>query len=242
VVGAKFGYRLYRLQLTAVSLLLWLANSSGGLADHVHLSPASVTLQAAYASDPLRASAALSNPDTYREGINTYRWIVNGAPVAQGVVPQSLLLPLDGDLHGTNGQAPSHSQGLSFVAGLFGKSLAGLPGQAIQMSRAADSRLAYPAANTVSPAEGSIEMWVKLAHDLDTRGATYDDRPRLFSYMVDSTHTLFVDVNEGRVVVTSINGGQYHSTWPTPPHWRAGEWHYVAAPRPGTWAAEPRET
>lgn len=186
---------------------------------------ATVALQPAeaYVNSTLRGSAAFSDPDGDQEGISTYRWLVNGSQIASGDVPQSLLLPLDGSLLSTDGQAPTQSQGLTFVAGHFA--------QAVQTGEAANSRLAYATAGNVDPNEGSIDMWVNLTHDLDA--PAYDDYPRLFSYFIDDEHQLYIEVNEDRVIITSRNEGSYYGTWPDPPGWQAGEWHHLAA----TWSA-----
>lgn len=186
---------------------------------------ATVALQPveAYADTALRGSATFSDPDGDLEGISTYRWLVNGSQVATGDVPQSMLLPLDGSLLSTDGQAPVQSQGLAFVAGRFG--------HAVQTSKAANSRLAYPAAGNVDPNEGSVEMWINPTYDLDD--PAYDDYPRLFSYFIDSEHQLYVEVSADRIVITSRNEGSCYGTWPDPPGWQAGEWHHLAA----TWSA-----
>ena len=177
----------------------------------------------AYTDIALRGSATFSDPDADLEGISTYRWLVNGSQVTTGDVPQSMLLPLDRSLLSMDGQAPVQSQGLVFVAGRFG--------QAVQTSAAASSRLAYPAAGNVDPDEGSIELWINLTYDLDD--PVYDDYPRLFSYVIDNEHQLYVEVNADRIIITSRNEGSYYGTWPDPPGWQAGEWHHLAA----TWSA-----
>jgi hypothetical protein len=177
----------------------------------------------AYVDSTLRGSATYHDPDGDPEGVSTYRWLVDGAPIASGEVPQSLLLPLDGGLTSTDGQAPVQSQGLAFVAGRFG--------QAVGTSAASDSRLAYAAAGNVDPNEGSIDMWVNLTYDLDD--PAYDGYPRLFSYVIDDEHQLCVEVNQDRLIVTSRNEGSYYGTWPAPPGWHAGEWHHLTA----TWSA-----
>ena len=177
----------------------------------------------AYVDSTLRGNASYSDPDGDPEGISTYRWLVNGNEMATGEVPQSLLLLLDGSLLSTDGQAPAQNAGLAFVTGRFG--------QAVRTSEASDSRLSYAAAGNVSPNEGSIEMWVNLTYDLDD--PAYDDYPRLFSYVVDGEHQLYVEVNADRVIITSRNEGNYYGTWPSPPGWQSGEWHHLAA----TWSA-----
>ncbi len=192
---------------------------------------ATVALQPseAYADSILRGSASFNDLDDDPEGVSTYRWLINGGPLANGEVPQSLLLPLDDSLVSTDGQMPAQSQGLTFVAGRFG--------QAVQTGAVADSRLAYAAPNNADPNEGTVEMWVNLTHNLDD--PAYDDYPRLFSYVIDDEHQLYVEVNQDRVIITSRNEGlgdsvdPYYGTWPAPPSWRAGEWHHLAA----TWSA-----
>lgn len=161
-----------------------------------------VTLEpaAAYTDIILRGSALFDDPDGDPEGISTYRWLVNGSQIATGDVPQSMLLLLDGTLLSTDGQSPTQSQGLTFVVGHFG--------QAVQTSEAAGSSLAYAAAGNADPNEGSIEMWVQLAYDLDD--PAYDDYPRLFSYVIDDEHSLYVEVTEDRFIVTSRNEGIYY--------------------------------
>lgn len=186
---------------------------------------AAVTLQPveAYVDSTLRGSGTFSDLDGDPEGTSTYRWLLNGGEIENDNVPQSLLLPLDGSLLSTDGQLPLQSQGLAFVAGRFG--------QAVQTSAAADSRLAYAADGNADPDEGSIEMWLNLTHDLND--PAYDDYPRLFSYVIDSEHQLYVEVNADRIILTSRNEGSYYGTWPAPPAWLAGEWHHLAA----TWSA-----
>ncbi len=186
---------------------------------------ATVTLRPvdAYVDSALRGSATFSDPDGNPEGISTFRWLINSNQIAVGDVPQSLLLPLDGSLLSTDGVAPAQKRGLTFVAGRFG--------QAVQTSEAANSRLAYAAAGNTDPNEGSIEMWISLTYDLDD--PAYDDYPRLFSYVIDDEHQLYVEVNDDRIIITSRNEGSYYGTWPDPPGWQAGEWHHLAA----TWSA-----
>ena len=184
---------------------------------------ATVVLGPAYADTPLRGSGTFSDPDGDLEGISTYRWLVNGSQVATGDVPQSMLLPLDGSLLSTDGQAPVASQGMAFVAGRFG--------HALQTSAAADSRLAYSAVGNVDPDEGSIEMWINLTHDLDD--PAYSDYPRLFSYVIDNEHQLYIAVSDDRIIVGGRDGDSYYGVGPSPPGWRAGEWHHLAA----TWSA-----
>ncbi len=186
---------------------------------------ATVVLQPveAYTDSTLRGSATFRDPDGHREGISTYRWLINGNPIATGEVPQSLLLPLDNNLLSTDGEPPADSQGLLFVPGRFG--------QAVQTAAARHSRLAYLAAGNVNPNEGSIEMWLNLSHDLTD--PAYDHYPRLFSYVIDGEHQLYIEVNHDRLIITSRNEGRYYGTWPAPPDWRAGEWHHLAA----TWSA-----
>jgi len=186
---------------------------------------ATVTLRptVAYVNTTLRGSATFMDPDGNLEGASAYRWLINGTPVVSGIVPQSLLLPLDNSLRSIDGQMPTQSQGLSFVTGRFG--------QAVEFSKTANSRLAYPAAGNVNPNEGSIEMWVRLTHDLDA--PAYDDYPLLFSYFIDDEHHLYMEVNKDRISITSRNEGSYYGTWPGPPGWQAGEWHHLAA----TWSA-----
>ena len=178
---------------------------------------------AAYVDTTLRGSATFSDPVGILEGVSVYRWLINGTPVISETVPQSLLLPLDGSFRSTDGQPPTQSWGLSFVTGRFG--------QAVEFSKTANSRLAYPSAGNVDPNEGSIEMWVRLTHDLtDT---VYTSYPRLFSYEIDDEHQLYIEVNDGRISITSRNEGSYYGAWPAQPDWRAGEWHHLAA----TWSA-----
>jgi hypothetical protein len=186
---------------------------------------ATVALQPseAYPDSTLRGSATFGDPDGDLEGASTYRWLVNSNQIAAGEVAQSLLLPLDGSLLTTDGQAPTQNDGLTFVAGRFG--------QAVQTSEDDDSRLSYVAANNVDPNEGSLETWVNLAYDLDD--PAYDDYPRLFSYVIDDEHQLYIEVNADRVTITSRNEGSYYGTWPSPPGWRSGDWHHLAT----TWSA-----
>jgi len=176
-----------------------------------------------YADTTLRGSATFSDPDGDLEGISTYRWLVNGTQVASGDVPQSLLLPLDGSLLTTDGEAPTASQGLTFVAGRFG--------QAVQTSAGAHSNLSYSAAGNVDSNEGSIDMWVNLTYDLDD--PVYNDHPHLFAYDINDEHLLHMEVDSGRIGVVSANGASYYSAWPAPPGWQAGDWHHLAA----TWSA-----
>jgi len=204
--------------------LVALLGLTGTVSTHTSAPPtASVVLRPAYADTILRGSATFSDPDGDLEGVSTYRWLVNGGQVATGDVPQSMLLPLDGSLLSTDGQAPAQSQGLAFVAGRFG--------QAVQTSAAANSRLAYPAAGNVDPHEGSIEMWVNLTYDLDD--PAYDASRYLFSYIADDEHQLHLLVNSNRIIFYSRNEGSYYDAWPGPPGWLAGEWHHLAA----TWSA-----
>ena len=182
-----------------------------------------VILGPAYAGGILRGSAAFSDPDGDLEGISAYRWLVNGGQVAAGEVPQSMLLPLDGDLLSSDSQAPVESQGLAFVAGRFG--------QALQTSAVAESRLAYPAAGNVDPDEGSLEMWVNLAYDLDH--PSYNSNRYLFSYVIDDEHQLILKAISNRIIFYSRNEGTSYDAWPDPPGWRGDEWHHLAA----TWSA-----
>ena len=182
-----------------------------------------VILGPAYAGGILRGSAAFSDPDGDLEGISAYRWLVNGGQVAAGEVPQSMLLPLDGDLLSSDSQAPVESQGLAFVAGRFG--------QALQTSAVAESRLAYPAAGNVDPDEGSLEMWVNLAYDLDH--PAYNSNRYLFYYVIDDEHQLILKAISNRIIFYSRNEGTSYDAWPDPPGWRGDEWHHLAA----TWSA-----
>jgi hypothetical protein len=163
-----------------------------------------------YPDSILRGSAGFFDSDGDAEGASRYRWLVSGT------VPQTMQLPLDGDLLSTDGEAPLQSSGLAFSPGRYG--------QALQCSATARSRLAYRSAGRVDPNEGSLELWVQLAHNLTD--AAYAGYPRLFSYVIDSEHQLYVEVNRARVIITSRNSGRYYGTWPERPGWRAGEWHH----------------
>ncbi len=209
--------------IAALSLLVVLPTWGEGAASPP-AATAALQPSEAYADVTLRGSATFDDPDGDSEGVSTYRWLVNGAEITAGDVPQSLLLPMDGSPLSSDGQAPTLTQGLAFVGGRFD--------QAVQTSEAADSRLAYLAAGNVDPDEGTVEMWIKLAYDLNA--PAYDDYPRLFSYVIDDEHQLYVEVNADRVIITSRHEGSYYGTWPAPPGWRAGEWHHVAA----TWSAD----
>lgn len=116
--------RLARYLILSALLIVALTTAARAAAP---LSPPSavVALQPdpAYADSTLRGSATFSDPAGDFEGASTYRWRLNGAAVYSGTVPQSLLLPFDGNLLGTDGQPPAHSQGLAFVAGRFGNAL-----------------------------------------------------------------------------------------------------------------------
>jgi len=214
-------------------LALWSGNTgpavtarAGGALSPMGAVPArSVTLQPdnAYPDSVLRGSSTYADTEGHPEGVSRYRWLVNGSQVAAGDVPQSLLLSLDNSLLSSDGQAPALSQGLTFTTGRFG--------QAVQLSRLDESRLAYPSAGNVDPNEGSLELWIKLSQDLDS--GTYQGYPRLFSYSIDDEHELYVEVNAGRIILTSRNAGSYYGTWPEPPGWLAGEWHHLAA----SWSA-----
>jgi hypothetical protein len=204
--------------------LVALLGLTGTVSTHTSAPPtASVVLRPAYADTILRGSATFSDPDGDLEGVSTYRWLVNGGQVATGDVPQSMLLPLDGSLLSTDGQAPAQSQGLAFVSGRFG--------QAVQTNSGANSRLAYPAAGNVDPNEGSVEMWINLSYDLDD--PAYDASRYLFSVIIDDEHQLHLQVNSDRIIFYSRNEGSYYDAWPEPPGWRAGQWHHLAA----TWSA-----
>ena len=48
-----------------------------------------------------------------------------------------------------------------------------------------------------------------------------------------NSNQLSLEINSGRVILTSRKGGVYKGTWPEPPGWRAGEWHHISA----TWSA-----
>lgn len=179
----------------------------------------------AYADLPVRGSASFFDSGGNFEGSSTYRWLVNGSGLTTGIVPQTLLLPMDGSLSSTDGQVPSvKSSDLSFSGGRFG--------QAVHFSRAANSRLAYPTPGNINTNEGSIEMWVQLAQDSNSLG-TGNYHPRLFSTMINPENQLFIEINSGRITITSRNQGNYIGTWPDPPGWHAGEWHHVTA----TWSA-----
>jgi hypothetical protein len=178
----------------------------------------------AHSDSLVRGSITYVDPSGLPEGASTYRWLRNNTQVAAGIIPQTLLLPLDGSLSSTDGQQPlDKSSNLPFVPGRYGQSL--------QTSRAAQSRLAYSAAGRVDPNEGSLEMWVQLSHDLDD--PAYDNFPRLFSYVIDGEHQLYVEINDHRIILSNRNQGKYYMTWADQPHWRAGEWHHVAA----TWSS-----
>ena len=176
----------------------------------------------AYTDSRLRGGAVFQSPGSRAEGASTYRWLRGATEISAGVTPQTLLLPLDGSLVSTDGLAPVENQGVSFVSGKYG--------QALQFSPSAGSRLAYSSAGKINPNEGSLALWVNLSHDLGD--PAYDTYPRLFSYVIDGEHQLYIEANQERIILTSRNTGQYYGAWPDPPAWKAGEWHHLAV----TWS------
>jgi hypothetical protein len=186
----------------------------------------SISPAPAYAGVDLRGSARIAADDRGpvggREGASAFRWLVDGATVQIGQLPQTTILPMDGSLNSIAGQPPARSTAVEFAPGLYG--------DAAQFSSARQSELFYGAAGVIDPDEGTLEMWVQLAADLQGLGTA--DHPRLFSYVVDSSNQLNVEINSGRVIVTSRKEGLSKGTWPQPVSWRAGEWHHITA----TWS------
>lgn len=221
----RFLPRLFPVCLGLALLATFSGTVTSVAAPHAAAPQAQAALQPVpfYGDGSLRGSAAYSDPEGDLEGASQYRWLVNGAFLTGGDIPQTLLLPLDGSLLSSDGEAPLESQGLAFAAGRFG--------QAVTFSPAAGSALAYATANNLTAGEGSLDLWVKLAYDLDD--PAYDSYPRLFSYVATENSQLYVEVNQDRVILTSYDGSGYHGTWPPPPGWQAGEWHHLAA----TWSA-----
>jgi len=175
----------------------------------------------ALAGKPLRGSAAYYDPDGDAEGQSQYAWSVNDAPVLAGGVPQSLLLPLDGSLLSSSGTTSALQQGLTFSSGRWPG------GQALHFDPVQNSRLAYLAQGRLDPRQGTFEAWVRLSRDLND--PLYSSYPRLISLVIDSEHQLYLEVNVGRLLLTTRYAGQYYGTWPSPPNWKAGEWHHLAA-------------
>jgi hypothetical protein len=76
---------------------------------------ASLRPMRAYVDMVLRGSASFFDLAGHREGTSRYRWVVNGSAVLGDTVAQTILLPLDGDLVSTDGEAPAQGPGLAFV-------------------------------------------------------------------------------------------------------------------------------
>ncbi len=213
-----------------VGLLLCLAlapvlSQAGGLEAAVGAAPVaevSLTPTPAYAGVDLRGSARFTDVDGNLEGASAYRWLIDGTPAQTGDLPQATILPMDGNLTAVDGRPPDNGTGVEFVGGLFG--------QAAQFRSALQSTLLYNSAGVVNPDEGTLEVWVQLTANLEDLGAT--THPRLFSYVIDNNNQLYVEINSGRVILTSRKDGTYQGAWPQPVGWRAGEWHHITA----TWS------
>ncbi len=203
------------------SLLIALIGLIGGTGIPAAPPTATVTLKPnpAYVDLPLRGSGTFSDPDGEGEGASRYRWLLDGTEVLSGTVPQSVLLSFDSGFAGADGSVPTRTRGVTLTAGRFGS--------AVVFSPSLNSRLTYTATGRIGFEQGTFEAWVRLGHDLTD--PIYDSYPRLFSLVVDTEHQLLMEVNADRLILTSRNNGAYYGTWPAPPAWKAGEWHYVAA-------------
>ena len=86
----------------------------------------------------------------------TYRWTLDGQPIASGKTSQTLLLHADGSLTSSSGIQPLEQRNVSFGNGRWQLALA------VEK----EGSLSYPQ-TVLSLDEGTIEMWIALRVDGD---------------------------------------------------------------------------
>lgn len=155
------------------------------------------------------------------ESGSTFRWLTNGTALGSGPALEDLLLHLDGDANGANGEAPSTAQSLAFSSGKWGSALS-LP---------AAGRLQFSATNNFHVNEGMVEMWVALR--AEGTNTVYSSDQVLFYYR--GTNSDYLQVAQSGSSGILYAGGTVSNLWESAygSHgsmrgWHAGDWHHLA--------------
>jgi len=129
----------------------------------------------------------------------------------------SLLLHMDGDLNGVQGESPANSSGISFSSGKIN--------QAANFSNS--STLNYANANNINSSQGTIEAWVRLNNDADD-----GTKRTIFSWGYNGGMLFSKDgINNLRLIINrfgSNGAGDEQQVVATIGNWRANDWHHVA--------------
>jgi len=149
----------------------------------------------------------------------TYRWTLDGQPIASGKTSQALLLHADGSLMSSSGIQPLEQRNVSFGNGRWRFALA------VEK----EGLLSYPR-TVLSLDEGTIEMWIALR--MDGGDAFYCSRDQvLFHYRAQSWDQMRIGISAvGGGFYAGINRGLTFKGVGAPDFrsWKAGEWHHIA--------------